>query len=414
MHMPNSLHDPRMVGAIIIALLAVATIAIPSFILEVLLTVAMSAIIAPGVAWLRRKLRLSLGLTVAAISFTIIGILGTAAYFGIPLFIRGITETLAQLPESVRKAAPFVQDWLEAAKARLEDIFPGEHNLEDLLKKIPELASNSGGNVIRVMLGAIFGSFVTIGHVLLFLVLTAILSGEWDKNADRALVLVDLFAPRHRAALLSFGQKFQSYGAELFLGIFTVMLIFMPIFMALLYLYGGLSLGKSLLFGVILGATSAIPTIGGIITYLILVLVGILNFGIDAVAVKKIFVLYLAAFVIHFAETKFVTPHVLGHRISFTSFGVITVLVGSVLALGIGRGILTGLFLLVALKSLVDVADEGRALSRSGSGLAGGPGEGMANPPVVATAASLSATAPGPSAAAALSMGSRKRRRGRR
>ena len=101
----------------------------------------------------------------------------------------------------------------------------------------------------------------------LFLVLTAILSGEWDKNLDNARYLLALFAPRQLPHLIRFGEKFQRYGVELFLGIGIVMAIFVPIFFALLFFYAKLSLGKSVLFGAILGFTSAIPTIGGIITY---------------------------------------------------------------------------------------------------------------------------------------------------
>lgn len=404
--MQFALHDPRTAGVLILALLATATFVIPGFMLEVLLTIAMSAVLAPAIAWLRKRLHLSTGLTVALIAFAIIAGLGIGGYYGGPLFVRGISETLAQLPDSVRKLAPFVHDWLEAAKVRLEGLFPaGEDPLEDFMRKLPELAKGQGGGIAKLALATVFGSVAAIGHFLLFLVLTAILSGEWDKNTERAHYLVGLFAPRQQQAVLSFGEKFQRYGLELFNGIFTVMLIFMPIFFALLYFYGHLSLGKSMLFGVILGATSAIPTIGGILTYLILVVVGILNFGLEYEALKTTFVLYVAAFVIHFAETKFVTPRVLGHRISFTSFAVIAVLVGSVLALGISKGILTGLFLLVALKSLVEVADEGRRI-----------GAGAVDAPPAVLAASMDPQPPAASAATPpperrLSMGDKKRRR---
>ncbi len=136
-------------------------------------------------------------------------------------------------------------------------------------------------------------------------------------------------------------------------------------------------------------------------------LVGILNFGLGEAGIKKTFVLYLAAFVVHFAETKFVTPRVLGHRISFTSFAVITVLVGSVLALGIGRGILAGLFLLVALKSLVEIADEGRAVM----GRRDKPDRAPAPDPAPQAEAGAATRAMPMSH---LSMGDRKHRRGRK
>ena len=166
--------------------------------------------------------------------------------------------------------------------------------------------------------------------------------------------------------------------------------------------------------GVILGATSAIPTIGGIITYLILVLVGILSFGLEPEGLKTTLVMYVVAFIVHLAETKFVTPRVLGHRISFTSFAVITVLVGSVLALGISRGILSGLFLLVALKALVEVAAEARAGPTTGE-LAGVASTATARVPAAMPTAAPGATAVAvpPAKVSALVMGDRKGRRRR-
>lgn len=358
--MPNlSFHDPRIVGSLMLACAALTAILIPTFFLEVLLTVALSAVIAPGVSRLRKRLRLGPGVTVAGIALLVLVFLGIAGYYGVPILVRGINETLTQLPDGLRSLMPFVQEWLDQMRARLEDLFPGDTTFDDFLKKnLPEMAGQNG--VVRFALAAIFGSVASLGQFLLFLVLTAILSGEWDKNVEKARYLLSLFAPRQLPHLIRFGEKFQRYGVELFLGIGIVMAIFVPIFFALLFFYGKLSLGKSVLFGAILGFTSAIPTIGGIITYLILVVVGILNFGLSHDGIKTTAVMYVVAFIVHFAETKFVTPRVLGHRIAFTSFAIITVLVASVLVFGIGRGILAGLFLLVAFKALIELADEGR------------------------------------------------------
>jgi predicted PurR-regulated permease PerM len=352
------LDDPWIIGGIILLSLLSAAFVVPSYVLEVLLTVALSAVIAPGIGRLRARLGLGLGVTVAGIAVVVITLLGVAGYYGIPLMIRGINETLQQLPDGIRKLWPFVQDWLDQMKARLEDLVPGDTTIDDFLRK--EI-TGPGGGVVRFVLATIFGSVATLGQFLLFLVLTAILSSEWKKNTDKLRYLLALFVPGQAAALVRFGEKFQRYGAELFVGIGIVMLIFMPIFICMLYLYAQLSLGKSLLFGVVLGFTSAIPTIGGIITYLILVAIGILNFGLEWEGIKTTAVLYVVAFLVHFAETKFVTPRVLGHRISFTSFTVITVLVGAVLIFGVGTGILAGLFLLVAFKALVELADESRS-----------------------------------------------------
>jgi predicted PurR-regulated permease PerM len=407
-----SFHDPRIVGALMLACTALTAVLIPTFFLEVLLTVAMSAVLAPGVARLRRRLRLSAGITVAGIALLVLVFLGIAGYYGVPILIRGINETLTQVPDGLRGLMPFVQEWLDQMRARLEDLFPGDTTFDDFLKKnLPEMAGQNG--VVRFALTAIFGSVASLGQFLLFLVLTAILSGEWDKNVDKAHYLLSLFAPRQLPHLVRFGQKFQRYGVELFLGIGIVMTIFVPIFFALLFFYGKLSLGKSVLFGVILGFTSAIPTIGGIITYLILVVVGILNFGLSYDGIRTTAVMYAVAFIVHFAETKFVTPRVLGHRIAFTSFAIITVLVASVLTFGIGRGILAGLFLLVAFKAMVELADEGR--QAQGKGERDGPAAGLQ--PVQATVTPI---APAVSSVGAAGLAKqpphskRGRRRGRR
>jgi predicted PurR-regulated permease PerM len=407
-----SFHDPRIVGSLMLACAALTALLIPTFFLEVVLTVALSAVLAPGIARLRKRLRLGLGITVAGIALLVLAFLGIAGFYGVPVLIRGINETLSQLPDGIRTLLPFVQEWLDQMKARLEDLFPGDTTFDDFLKKtLPEMAGQGG--VVRFVLATIFGSLASLGQFLLFLVLTTILSGEWDKNVEKARYLLSLFAPRQLPHLIRFGEKFQRYGVELFLGIGIVMAIFVPIFFALLFFYGQLSLGKSVLFGAILGFTSAIPTIGGIITYLILVVVGILNFGVSYDGMRTTAVMYVVAFVVHFAETKLVTPRVLGHRIAFTSFAIITVLVASVLTFGIGRGILTGLFLLVAFKALVELADEGRQ-ARGTTGLTDlhtGPlAPSVALAPVAAGGA--------PSGAASLSTqpphSKRGRRRGRR
>jgi len=298
------------------------------------------------------------GLAVAGLAFVIIALLGIAGWYGIPLLIKGINETLTALPDGLRRLSPLAQDMLASWKSKLESIFPGQGSIDEVLKKkLPELAG-PGGDALKLVLATIFGSVVAIGHVLVFLVLTAILTAEWDKNVAKARHLVELYAPRQAPAMIRFGEKFQAYGGELFVGIGIVMLIFMPIFFLMLYLYAGLSLAKSLLWGIILGITSAIPTIGGIITYLLVIVVGLVNLGADQDAITKIGIMYVFSFAVHFVETKFVTPRVLGHRISFTSFAVITVLVGSVLVFGLGKGILTGLFLLVALKAITETLDE--------------------------------------------------------
>jgi predicted PurR-regulated permease PerM len=381
-----SLQDPRVVGALMLLCVAVTAALIPTFFFEVVLTVALSAIMAPGVARLRRKLRLGLGTTVAGIVLLVLAFLGVAGFYGVPILIRGINETVAQLPDGIRKLMPFVQEWLDQMKAHLEDLFPGDTTVDDFLRRnLPDMAGSGG--FVRFLLATIFGSVTTLGQFLLFLVLTAILSGEWDKNAEKARYLLSLFAPRQMPHLIRFGEKFQRYGVEMFLAIGIVMSLFVPIFFALLFFYAKLSLGKSVLFGVILGFTSAIPTVGGIITYMILVVVGLLNFGLEYEGIQTTAVLYLAAFIVHFCETKLVTPRVLGHRISFTSFAVITVLVASVLLFGIGVGILGGLFLLVAFKALVELADEGREARN-------------------AIAASQPAPEPAPPAVAVLSPGS--------
>jgi predicted PurR-regulated permease PerM len=402
-----SFHDPRIVGSLMLACAALTAILIPTFFLEVVLTVALSAVLAPGIARLRRRLRLGLGITVAGIALLVLVFLGIAGYYGVPVLIRGINETLSQLPDGIRTLLPFVQEWLDQMKARLEDLFPGDTTFDDFLRKnLPEMAGQGG--VVRFVLAAIFGSVASLGQFLLFLVLTTILSGEWDKNVEKARYLLSLFAPRQLPHLIRFGEKFQRHGVELFLGIGIVMAIFVPIFFALLFFYGKLSLGKSVLFGAILGFTSAIPTIGGIITYLILVVVGILNFGVSYDGMKTIAVMYVVAFIVHFAETKLVTPRVLGHRISFTSFAIITVLVASVLTFGIGRGILTGLFLLVAFKALVELADEGRQVRETAK-----PADLEADPQP-ASVALTPAVPGGPAGAAGLGSRPPQSKRGRR
>jgi predicted PurR-regulated permease PerM len=355
-----SFHDPRVVGGLMLACVALTAALIPSFFLEVVLVIALSSVLAPGIARLRRRLRLGLGTTVAGIALVVLAMLGILGYYGLPVLIRGINETLSQLPDGIRAILPFLQEWLEQMKAHLEDLFPGDTTLDGFLKKnLPEMAGSAG--VVRFALATLFGSVASLAQFLLFVVLTAILSGEWDKNVEKAYYLLELFAPRQLPHLARFGSKFQSYGIELFLAIGIVVALFVPIFFSLLFFYGQLSLGKSALFGSILGFTSAIPTIGGIITYMILVVVGILNFGLNESGIKTTAVMYAVAFVVHFFETKIITPRVLGHRIAFTSFAVITVLVAAVLMFGIGRGILMGLFLLVAFKALVEIADESRA-----------------------------------------------------
>jgi predicted PurR-regulated permease PerM len=164
---------------------------------------------------------------------------------------------------------------------------------------------------------------------------------------------------------------------------------------------------------VILGFTSAIPTIGGIITYLILVVVGILNFGLSYDGIRTTAVMYAVAFIVHFAETKFVTPRVLGHRIAFTSFAIITVLVASVLTFGIGRGILAGLFLLVAFKAMVELADEGR--QAQGKGERDGPAAGLQPVPATVTPIAPAVSSVGAAGLAKQPPHSKRgRRRGRR
>jgi hypothetical protein len=118
--------------------------------------------------------------------------------------------------------------------------------------------------------------------------------------------------------------------------------------------------------------------------------------------------MYVVAFIVHFAETKLVTPRVLGHRISFTSFAIITVLVASVLTFGVGRGILTGLFLLVAFKALVELADEGRQVRGTGKAA-----DLDAEPPP-APVALTPVTPAGPASAAGLGTRPPQSKRGRR
>lgn len=359
--MQLGLHDPRFVGLLLLVGAAVVAVLAPGFAMEVLLTIAASAVLAPGVAGLSKKIGITPGLIVASIAFVVIAAFGLASWYGVPVLVRGINETLTSLPSGLKKLTPAAEQWLGSWKGSLEALFPGHGSLDEIVrKKLPELAG-PGKEAARVALATIFGSVVALGHALLFLVLTAILTAEWDKNTAKARHLVELYAPRQAPTLLSFGAKFQNYGGELFVGIGIVMLIFMPIFFLMLYFFAKLSLGKSVLYGIVLGITSAIPTVGGIITYLLVVVVGVLNLGIDADALWKIGIMYAFSFVVHFAETKFVTPRVLGHRIDFTSFAVISVLVGSVLVFGIGKGILAGLFLLVALKAITEVSDEAKA-----------------------------------------------------
>jgi hypothetical protein len=86
--------------------------------------------------------------------------------------------------------------------------------------------------------------------------------------------------------------------------------------------------------------------------------------------------------------------------------------VASVLTFGIGRGILTGLFLLVAFKALVEIADEGRQVR--GRGVQAGAAVGQQPMPVA-----LTPVLPGASSAGAAGSGKRPthskrgRRRGR-
>lgn len=401
-----SFHDPRIVGGLMLACIALMAALIPNFFLEVVLVVALSSVLAPGIARLRRRLHLGLGTTVAGIALIVLALLGILGYYGLPVLIRGVNETLAQLPDGIRAVLPFVQEWLEQMKAHMEDLFPGDTTLDDFLKKnLPEMAGSAG--VMRFALATLFGSLASLAQFLLFVVLTAILSGEWDKNVSKTHYLLELFAPRQLPHLVRFGQKFQAYGIELFLAIGIVVALFVPIFFSLLFFYGQLSLGKSALFGSILGFTSAIPTIGGIITYLILVVVGILNFGLSESGIKTTAVMYAVAFIVHFFETKIVTPRVLGHRIAFTSFAVITILVASVLVFGIGRGILMGLFLLVAFKALVELADEQRSGTRNAA-------ESPEPMPAAAALAGPGAPAPVSAGAAGLAQHRTQSKRGRR
>src|SRR4051794_22317505 len=116
-----SFHDPRIVGSLMLACAALTAILIPTFFFEVVLTVALSAVLAPGIARLRKRLRLGAGITVAGIALLVLVFLGIAGYYGVPILIRGINETLSQLPDGIRTLLPFVQEWLDQMKARLED-----------------------------------------------------------------------------------------------------------------------------------------------------------------------------------------------------------------------------------------------------------------------------------------------------
>jgi predicted PurR-regulated permease PerM len=307
---------------------------------------------APGILKLCARAHIGTGALVGIVLSILIGAIGLFLYYAIPPLISDVQVSITKLPTAVPALKEYV---LEHLPTFIREAIPNDIKSNESLIKF---AKDAGKIILHGAYGGAVNSIHVVGHIVLSLVLGAFLITGWETNAKSVQKLVTHFAQHQVASLSTFVQKFQQHGVEMFKALGIVALIFMPVMFGLLYFYGELPFAKAFALGVILGVTSAIPTIGGIFTYILLIFIGIANYGVSHDGIQTIIVMYCFALVMHVLETKFITPRVLGHKLGATSFYILFMLIVSVLIFGIGFGIFAGLLSIILFRAITETSIE--------------------------------------------------------
>ena len=344
--------DSRVVGTFFLLLIATAYIIVPNFMLEVTFVIAFSSIMAPGVLKLCNHTKIGTGTLVGIVLAVCIGAIAFFLYYAIPPLIHDVRTSITKLPTAVPAIKEYVLDHLPSF---VREAIP---NAQESNAWLINFARETGKTILHGAYGGAISSMHVVGQIVVSLVLMAFLIAGWKTNAESVQKLFVHFAPHQIKSLTTFVQKFQKYGAEMFKALGIVALIFMPIMFSLLFFYGGLPFTKSLALGIILGLTSAIPTIGGIFTYVLLIFIGIANYGVSHDGIQTIMVMYLVSLFMHALETKFITPRILGHKLGATAFFILFMLLVTVFIFGIGFGIFAGLLLIVTFRAVTETSIE--------------------------------------------------------
>ncbi|MBP9669550.1 MAG: hypothetical protein KBE09_04660 [Candidatus Pacebacteria bacterium] len=348
----------------------VAVALAPAVAFGVFLLMSFVAALAPGFDRLCattpfRYLPVTKALTALMLALLWSGALAFGLYLLVPLLLQGGTEAwtntqkiLQELPRDFSSAWQSHGEVLRACGVTKEMFDKATEwitsHSQSLIGPGAAMAQWFAHTVMKGTVGVI--SFATVPFLILFLL------WWWDYECMMVRAVVETLLPPKGATLVNAGwAHFNELSGKLFKAMGTSMLIFSGVFIAVLLVCKALgyniTVARAVFDGLILGITGGIPVFGGIINYVTITLICLVNFGADP---QILTVLLLVTFIVHKLEVSMVTPWMVGTHLEFSSIGLLVAFLTGFVCWGpTMHGIGMSLFLLPffrAMKSLIDLA----------------------------------------------------------
>ncbi len=290
-----------MVGLLLLATVAALYVA-KDLLIPVTLAILLNLLLSPTVRYLARR-RIPAVLSSAALLITIVTALATA----ISMFAGPADEWLNDAPSTIRQ----LRNELFASRSSLSDI-------QDLAEEVDELtAVDTPQTVQQVVIQGpgIFENFVGgLPTMLTFIGITFVLSFFLLASGDTMLRRITACGRsfKERRRIVSIARQIQS-DLSLYLRTVTVINLSLGAIVALLLYW--LEVPNPFLWGAVAAVFNFAPYVGALATTSILFLVGLTAFDTLAEAI----VVPAAFLVLTILEGQFVTPMVLGKRMSLSA-----------------------------------------------------------------------------------------------
>lgn len=275
---------------------------------------------------------------------------------------------------------------LDAAHARLPALMPEVQDIEDTgWQGLSSLLSQVAGDAVADIKAAlktastelvsIIGTLLTdwvklvIGAIIVGTIL-----GSWDKEVamHRAIISGGIKDERLRANVLRYGELYQE-GVSLFLiGYLEVAMTLSVLYMlAMAVLPLGLGVGAIIFMGFVLGFSTAVPKIGGIIAMVISFFLTITNltpgigwfgytvvsFGLWIDVLLRTAILLAVSKLMGLLEAYSYTPEIIGARLGMTKMQIIATIL--IWAVGTGFfGMIWGIWISLAFQAALRLAQE--------------------------------------------------------
>lgn len=284
-----------------------------SILISVLVAVLLTYILLPWVDWLSRKRVFNKRQKLNRLISTIIVFIIFIAIISLAITLM-VNPFRAELNDFVKNLGKYT-DNLGKLAARVWDLIPTD--VRESISKVNYSALADKASVYARQALSITTSSIGVAVELLLIPVLAFYFVLDYKTITREMYGLVPYTRRREALRIGrgIGEILQSYiFGQIILCLIAGVLT--GIFLAVLHV------PYIVVLALFAGITRAIPVIGPVVSGIPIVLVGLLNFEGPAIAI------YLLVFVIvmHFAESKFIMPHLIGERLHLHPAMVIIVL----------------------------------------------------------------------------------------